>query len=209
VSHPAFPFVSARRGPPWPSRRVRGFTLVELLATIAVAAVVAGLALPQLNEFVQNNARATRLNTLVAALTYTRGQAIALRKTLKLCSSANIGVVSPPTCRTGGELNRFQNGFIVLDGADLVRAFQPQGAGVFDLRGFDSVGAPFGAVDFLATGRIDTANANSRFVYCDSRDQLGARGIVLSATGSPRTTNDVDDNGIDDIDGVDLICPHP
>jgi len=45
-------------------------------------------------------------------------------------------------------------------------------------------------VAFQPTGRIATANANARFVYCDSRGTPAVRGIVLSATGSPRIISD-------------------
>jgi type IV fimbrial biogenesis protein FimT len=174
-----------------------GFTLTELVATVTVAAVLVAVALPQLQVFVQNNARATRLNSLVSALAYTRSQAISRRRTLTLCPS-----VDGLTCNAD---NEYQVGFVVRDDAltadaadndgdgstdeadeALVRVFQPGGRASFVLCGQRADSTALDAVTFGPTGRVGDEGVNARFVYCDARGSDGARAIALSGTGSPR-----------------------
>ena len=181
--------------------RPRGFTLIELMVTVVVAAILAAVALPNLSEFIQNNARATRMNTLVSALTFARSDAVSQRRTTRVCAAtANL-------LACAGN-NQFQNGFIVQDAGtgNLVRAFQMSGSNAFTLPATNSAGVALNQIDFLPTGRA-TGVTNARFVYCDDRGAGSARAIILSATGSPRISRDSDDNGIDDINGVDLVCP--
>ena len=199
---------AARRRLPAPPR-CRGFTLTELLATVSIAAIIAAFALPQLQVFVQNNARATRINTLVSAMTFARSQAVSLGRTMTLCPSLEIGTVSVPACNAGD--NQYQTGFVVLDESDpggrsLKKAFQPSGRGGYTLLGVTPNSAALDRVEFAATGRVTSGGANARFIYCDARGRESVRAIVLSATGGPRITSDTDNSGFDDINGTDLTC---
>ncbi len=52
-----------------------GFTVVELLVALAVAAVLFGYALPSFNEFTYQRTLTTRVNNLVLAVNYARSEA--------------------------------------------------------------------------------------------------------------------------------------
>lgn len=71
------------------SRRVDGFTLLELLVTIAVAAVLLGIAIPSYRGMVQRNSLAAQVNDLVGDLNYARSQAVTRGAPVSLCVSKN------------------------------------------------------------------------------------------------------------------------
>ena len=54
----------------------RGFTLLELMVTVAVAAILTTVAVPGFRDLVQNNRVTSQTNELVAALTMARTEAI-------------------------------------------------------------------------------------------------------------------------------------
>jgi|GEM_PF-190272 len=66
--------------------RPAGFTLVELMVTIVVLAVLAAIALPNFRSLIQRNAVSTQVNGLLAALQYARSEAITTRSFVSLCA---------------------------------------------------------------------------------------------------------------------------
>ena len=57
-------------------RRGRGFTLIELMVTIAILAIVLGLAVPGLQDFVRRNRLAAATNNMVSSLALARSEAV-------------------------------------------------------------------------------------------------------------------------------------
>jgi type IV fimbrial biogenesis protein FimT len=53
-----------------------GFTLVELMVTLAVAGIVVSLATPSFNEMIANSRLTSAANELVGALSYARSEAV-------------------------------------------------------------------------------------------------------------------------------------
>lgn len=57
-------------------KNARGFTLIELMVTLGVLAVLVSIAAPSFNTMIQNNRMTTRANDLVTALQLARSEAI-------------------------------------------------------------------------------------------------------------------------------------
>lgn len=67
----------------------RGFTLVELMITLAIAAILLTMAVPSFNSFVQSNRATTQTNDLITSLQLARGEAIKSNSRVTLCPSSD------------------------------------------------------------------------------------------------------------------------
>jgi type IV fimbrial biogenesis protein FimT len=90
----------------------RGFTLIELMVTVAVLAIVLVIAVPSFETTVNANRLMSAANEMVNALQTTRMEAIRRNEHAGMCLSANAG--SPtPTCASSNI-----NGWITFVDAD-------------------------------------------------------------------------------------------
>ena len=72
--------------------RSRGFTLLELMITIIIAAILVAIAVPGFQGFIKRNAVTSTANSLLADLQYARGEAVSRRA---------VTIVCPGTTATG------------------------------------------------------------------------------------------------------------
>jgi type IV fimbrial biogenesis protein FimT len=88
------------------ARRARGFTLIELMVTVTVIAILALIAAPSFNEAILSNKLAGFSNNFVASVQLARSEAIKRNTPVTLCRSAD-----GQTCATTGT---WQQGWIVM-----------------------------------------------------------------------------------------------
>lgn len=70
-------------------RKDSGFTLIELLVTITVLAILVGVGIPSMLDFVENNRRAAAVNAVVADIQQGRSMAATSGAQVVLCHSSN------------------------------------------------------------------------------------------------------------------------
>lgn len=99
----------------------RGFTLYELLVTMAVAGIVASLALPGLAVFVRGNRVVTQVNDLVGALNLARSEAVTRAGSVTVCA---VDPVDVSRCASGSGSFAWDRGWLVfVDAAGLAGSF--------------------------------------------------------------------------------------
>ncbi len=67
----------------------KGFTLVELMVTVAVGVILLTLAVPGFQDMIRNNRMATQTNEFVTALNLARSEAVKRGVRVTVCKSSN------------------------------------------------------------------------------------------------------------------------
>lgn len=71
------------------SRRQRGFSLLELMITITVVAILLAIAVPSFRDVIRRNQVSSASNELLAGLSYARTEAITRGQLVSMCPSAD------------------------------------------------------------------------------------------------------------------------
>lgn len=82
-------------------RKDSGFTLIELMVTVTVAAVLLGVGIPSFTQLIKNNRKTTVVNSLVTDIHKARAEAYARNQRVVLCQGN--GSTAAPDCAGGGE----------------------------------------------------------------------------------------------------------
>ena len=171
----------------------RGFTLIELMVTMAVAAILVAIAVPNYRTFMLNSQMSAQSNDFLSALQLARSEAVKRGTLVSVCKSANSA-----TCTIAGT---WALGWLVfvdgntpgtLDGAgatadQLIRVFPPLSGGS-TLAGSASV---VNFVSFQANGATSLAMGGTETVsLCPPAPAVvPGRDIQISASGRARVQN--------------------
>jgi type IV fimbrial biogenesis protein FimT len=166
----------------------RGFTLLELLVTLAVAGVLLTVAVPSFKTTITNNRQIAQTNELLGSLMYARSEAITENKSAVICASTD-----GSTCGTD-----WSQGWIVYSSADASKILRSHSALDGGNKLYD--GTIGSSITFNSNG---TSTASGTFTLCDSRGSSEAHAIGLSATGIARASQTVGK----DLTGIALSCP--
>jgi type IV fimbrial biogenesis protein FimT len=93
-----------------PGNRSHGFSLVQLMITVAIVGILTGIAIPSFKYITNATRIANEINGLLGDLQYARFAAVKAGRTVTVCSSANPTAASP-TCSTS---TNWATGWIVF-----------------------------------------------------------------------------------------------
>lgn len=159
-----------------------GFTLIELMITLAVAVLVLTLAVPTLGDLQQRNRQAAAANELVAHLNLARMNAVTKREITIACPAES-------TLECGGH-NRWHDGWIVFRDPDRDnRPNQPDdllrvGSG---LEGLWSDSAGRSLIRYRPEGTA--YGTNQTIKLCDPSGVSRPRAVIISNPGRPRVAD--------------------
>jgi type IV fimbrial biogenesis protein FimT len=156
--------------------RQRGITIIEIMVTLAIAAVLIGLALPAFNEFVAQRTLTAQVNDFLVAVQYARSEA-GRRGTTVSVQAVNAGSAAnewgPGWCVVVGTPGACPN-----DGSEL-RDFATLGNDTLDGTGaLDGVGT----LAFSSRGLLLPPAAAGTFNLCNPNEHVG-RQVTISTIG--------------------------
>ncbi|MBB6598676.1 GspH/FimT family pseudopilin [Luteimonas sp. MC1825] len=131
-------------------RRESGFTLIELMVTIAIVAILLVIGLPSFQGSLRSNRVATSTNELMASVSLARTEAIRSTKTATICASSD-GTSCGTDWNQGWIVWTDNDGNNTLAASEIVRYVQASS----DLSLATASAA--GTIKFDNRGRADTA----------------------------------------------------
>ncbi|MES1944408.1 type IV fimbrial fimt-related pilin [Salinisphaera sp. PC39] len=171
-----------------PARQARGFTLLELLIGLSVAAILVTLAVPGMTRLMRESQAGAAVNDLVYALRLARNEAVTRKLPVAVCASADAE-------KCAGD-NDWHEGLLVFTDPDEDGDCQDDGSG--DCKGGGTIlhraegadadlelsanGNPKGGVVIYDSHGFATGY-QSTFTLCDGSGEVERRGFTLNMSG--------------------------
>lgn len=157
--------------------RNKGFTLIELMVTIAIAAILVTAGVPAFNQFVQENRMAAQVNSLVHALNIARSEAVSENTTTVVCASSD-QVNCTTDWNKGWIVFADKDGDGKVESGELLHVFPAiDGGNTLTTTVATSIG-------YEPSGLSTTSGT---FTLCDGGGDVAARAVIVSPAGAIRT----------------------
>jgi type IV fimbrial biogenesis protein FimT len=153
----------------------RGFTIIELLTTVAVLVILAALAAPPLSYLVRDQRAKTAALDIYASLTLARSEAIKRNDNVDLVPNA-------ADWATGWSVR------VAADGTVLKRQDALPGMAIANLSG---------PLSFRRDGRVAGAGAPTFVVTSTESNSIAARCVLVDLSGRPNIRKDTNGNASD------------
>jgi len=181
-----------------------GFTLVELMITLAIVSILLVVGVPSLKTFMQSNRLIAASNELVSAIHVARSEAIKLNSAVTVCESSD-----GKKCASSGD---WKNGWIVFVDANydlkntgaacsavntdcLLRINEGFDDSDLQINGLDSGGSAISSITFtsrglpLAASGSSTSATLSVCVLDAGGSTTSSRAVVMSLAGRVRVSD--------------------
>ncbi len=178
-----------------------GLTLVELIAVMAISAIILAFAIPGTSSLINHSGRHSALADLIATLNLARNTAINEQTTVTVCAigadskCSNVWSLPITAFRDPGRTRK------ITDVSQIVRVIHPLetgrltvSSGIHNYFRFESSGWSRGTL--------------GNFIWCpDSDDDRYAAQVRINMGGRPRSARDHDGDGIvEDSSGNPIDC---
>jgi type IV fimbrial biogenesis protein FimT len=148
-------------------KKLRGFTLVEVMVVIAIIAILTMIAAPSFKSMIQTSSMRSAVNSFLADMRYARSEAMRRGGNIVLCRSDNPEAATP-SCSTASGTNGWVSGWVIyadqnssgaIDSGEVLRVQGP-------INSIDSImqtssGGARNSLEFTATGRFTLSSTLS------------------------------------------------
>lgn len=196
--------------PAFRSKESRGFSLIELLVTVAVVSILAGVAVPSFGALISDTKISTAINRFTSTVRYARSESTKRAAPISICARA-----TDTTCGTN-----WSNGWIVylddesvgtlltLDSTDqILRINGPSNASSIVASAVirPTTLAVQSTIQFSARGRSNWDLGT--VVLCDTRGATEARALAINGIGMIRQLSSDHGSAPPDAFGTAVTCP--
>lgn len=183
--------------------RQSGFTLIEAMVTVSLAAIVLGIGIPSFQSLVTRSRISSETVELIALLNSARQTAIVQRQRVTLCPGAHT-TACDDNWQDGARIFADHNGNGRQDEGETTLSVTEGRPGI-STRWSAALNRHY--VQYEPTGY--TASTNGTFRICPlNGDVRQARAIIVNRLGRPRVSTDTNGDGIhENAQGQALTCP--
>lgn len=184
-----------------------GFTIIELMTVLVIAAILATLAAPALYDMILSNRLTSKTNDIVSDLMLARTQAVNLGTRTVVCAldlGQYTGTTPVTTCKSSATASDWTAGRIVfvdddrdgtLDTGEAILRVSPPDEEVRKSGSISSAKVTVSASNLANTGRIDfsptgvatVTGASATFKLCDTQNR--GRTVTVAASGRAGTNS--------------------
>ena len=196
-----------RDGVHYVPNKAQGFTIVELMAVLAILSALLLIAAPSFVDTVKNSRLRSETYAMRATLANARSEALARRAPVIVCKSSDL-----VTCNTDADpwvtahiafVDENNDGAVDTDELFLAREHNDY----ITVNFTTFAGSDDDRVRFSSRG--DSLGSSGTFTLCDDRGATQARAVILNNAGDVRFASDTDDPEdtiVNDIGGNNVGC---
>ena len=152
----------------------KGFTLIELMTTVAIIGISLGIGVPNLQNLMQDNHQVNAINEFSSYVSFARNEAVVRNTTVKLC----VANADQSACST--DETNWANGYLVIAESDnTVIKIHDQ------LPGNQIISGNSTALVFSPNGMLTTSNS---LRFCDDHNNK-ARNVNINIGSQVRLVN--------------------
>lgn len=161
-----------------------GFTLMELMVTVAIIGIVTAMSFPFFESVLQNTQLKTNAQTFLTALALTRTEAVRRGTQVTLCASATGTSCTGAAWTVGWVIFTDPDNDQTVDAGETIIRVNGALAGVTTTL---TSTAFVNSVSYLSTGFTSGVTSGS-FSLCDDRGATRGKSIQITTTGRAKST---------------------